>query len=82
MNAEQPMDDLTLPPLTHVGWEVDGVEPVYAYTADQMREYAKQAVEAEREACAALLESNGAACGEESLTRLVLETNAAAIRAR
>ena len=37
---------------------------------------------AEREACAALLEANGMRCGEESLSRLILETNAAAIRAR
>ena len=37
---------------------------------------------AEREACAALLEANGMQCGEESLSRLILETNAAAIRAR
>ena len=54
----QPMDDLMLPPLTHVGWEVDGVEPVYAYTADQMREYAKQAVEAERERLAKFFDAN------------------------
>lgn len=37
---------------------------------------------AERDACAALLEANGMRCGEESLSRLILETNAAAIRAR
>ena len=37
---------------------------------------------AEREVCAALLEANGMRCGEESLSRLILETNAAAIRAR
>ena len=37
---------------------------------------------AEREACAVLLEANGMRCGEESLSRLILETNAAAIRAR
>ena len=30
----------------------------------------------------ALLEANGMRCGEESLSRLILETNAAAIRAR
>ena len=33
------IDDLKLPQPTHVGWSVDGVEPVYAYTAEQMREY-------------------------------------------
>ena len=39
-------------------------------------------IAAEREACAALLEANGMRCGKESLSRLILETNAAAIRAR
>ena len=37
---------------------------------------------AEREACAALLEANAEACRPESTMRLILETNAAAIRAR
>ena len=51
----------------------------------QQRSYEREIrleVEAEREACAALLEANGMRCGEESLSRLILETNAAAIRAR
>ena len=51
----------------------------------QQRSYKREIqleVEAEREACAALLEANGMQCGEESLSRLILETNAAAIRAR
>ena len=51
----------------------------------QQRSYEREIqleVEAEREACAALLEANGMRCGEESLLRLILETNAAAIRAR
>ena len=51
----------------------------------QQRSYEREIqleVEAEREACAALLEANGMQCGEESLSRLILETNAAAIRAR
>lgn len=38
-------------------------------------------VSAERERCAKILEANAARCKEGSLTRLVLETNAAAIRA-
>ena len=49
---------------------------------DQCAEQIKAAIEDEREACAALLEANGMRCGEESLSRLILETNAAAIRAR
>ena len=32
--------------------------------------------------CAALLDANGQTCSPDGLTRLVLETNAAAIRAR
>ena len=51
----------------------------------QQRSYEREIqleVEAEREACAALLEANGMRCGKESLSRLILETNAAAIRAR
>ena len=51
----------------------------------QQRSYEREIqleVEAEREACAALLEANGMQCGEESLSRLILETNASAIRAR
>lgn len=40
------------------------------------------AIAAEREACAVLLESNAHGCREESITRLILETNAAAIRMR
>ena len=36
----------------------------------------------EERAIVALLEANGMRCGEESLSRLILETNAAAIRAR
>ena len=54
------IDDLKLPQPTHVGWSVDGVEPVYAYTADQMREAIKQAREDEREACAKVCDENAA----------------------
>lgn len=43
------MDDLMLPPLP----ESVGVHQwLPTFTSEQMREYAKQAVEAEREACA------------------------------
>ena len=47
-----------------------------------MERFAALVSAAEREACAVLLEANGMRCGEESLSRLILETNAAAIRAR
>lgn len=48
------MDDLMLPP----PWAQSETSPCKdLFTADQMREYAKKAVEAEREACAALCES-------------------------
>ena len=48
----------------------------------ELLRFAALVAAAEREACAALLEANGMRCGEESLSRLILETNAAAIRAR
>ena len=48
----------------------------------KVERFAALVAAAEREACAALLEANGMQCGEESLSRLILETNAAAIRAR
>ena len=50
--------------------------------AGQLERFAALVAAAEREACAALLEANGMRCGEESLSRLILETNASAIRAR
>ena len=60
MLGEQPMNDLMLPePAFRLKWK-DGAYYVSkpsigdtdVFTADQMREYAKKAVEAEREACA------------------------------
>lgn len=52
-------------------------------TNDASRENAiAEAVAVEREACAATLEANAERCGPESMMRLILETNAAAIRAR
>lgn len=53
--------------------------PAWVYV---MERFAALVAAAEREACAALLEANGMQCGEESLSRLILETNASAIRAR
>jgi hypothetical protein len=52
------------------------------HVVEFMARFAALVTAAEREACAALLEANGMRCGEESLSRLILETNAAAIRAR
>lgn len=61
-------------------WESRGYESIPLYTADQMREYARQAVEAEREACALLVEENAQECSGPM--GLVLQANADAIRAR
>ena len=52
------------------------------HVVEFMERFAALVTAAEREACAALLEANGMRCGEESLSRLILETNASAIRAR
>ena len=52
------------------------------HVVESMERFAALVTAAEREACAALLEANGMRCGEESLSRLILETNASAIRAR
>ena len=54
----------------------------FSLSANQLEHFAALVAAAERDACAALLEANGMRCGEESLSRLILETNAAAIRAR
>ena len=67
-------------------WTLSGYGGTWTGAMRLLEEYVKRkverAVKAEREACAALLEANGMRCGEESLSRLILETNAAAIRAR
>ena len=52
------------------------LEPLYDQAA------LDAAILAEREACAKVMEENAQRCGEESMMRLILETNAAAIRAR
>jgi hypothetical protein len=52
------------------------------HVVEFMERFAALVAAAERNACAALLEANGMRCGEESLSRLILETNASAIRAR
>jgi hypothetical protein len=67
-------------------WTLSGYGGTWAGAMRPLEEYVKRKVEkavaAERDACAALLEANGMRCGEESLSRLILETNASAIRAR
>ena len=60
----------------------DGTRTVELPHPDLLERFAALVAAAEREACAALLEANGMRCGEESLSRLILETNASAIRAR
>lgn len=45
-----------LPELPEAGYAVNNVTPIY-YTADQMREYARQAALAERERCARIAEA-------------------------
>ena len=59
-----------------------GLLPNPEVYVEDLDRFAALVAAAEREACAALLEANGMRCGEESLSRLILETNAAAIRAR
>ena len=59
-----------------------GLLPNPEVYVEDLDRFAALVTAAEREACAALLEANGMQCGEESLSRLILETNAAAIRAR
>lgn len=44
--------------------------------------FAYALIAAEREACAVLLDENAQRCSDESMMRLILETNASAIRAR
>lgn len=59
-----------------------GLLPNPEVYVEDLDRFAALVAAAERDACAALLEANGMRCGEESLSRLILETNAAAIRAR
>ena len=65
-----------------VGVYKDGTRMVEVPNPELLERFAALVAAAERDACAALLEANGMQCGEESLSRLILETNAAAIRAR
>lgn len=80
------MDDLMLPPLPVTNVIVDGLweEQYGPYTADQMREYAKMAVEAEREACAEVCDDLAFDWHKHAAGGLVGAYNAcaAAIRAR
>ena len=63
----------------------EGSEKLYVTTASTLifaRHIAKIAAEREREACATLVQANAEACDTYSTARRVLESNAAAIRAR
>jgi hypothetical protein len=80
----QPMDDLKLEP---VAWMSPGKErlefsrkdTVYGshtlplYTADQMREYAKQAVEAERGRCVGIIEAHRIPVGNSAAGEMACE---------
>lgn len=48
MTKENQMDDLMLPPKEVLDIHIPTGVKLYGYTADQMREYAKKAVEADR----------------------------------
>ena len=63
----------------------EGSEKLYVTTASTLlfaQHVAKIAAERERDACAALVQANAEACDTYSTARRVLESNAAAIRAR
>ena len=68
-----------LPPLP-TGWSFAGLDHKL-YTADQMRAYARAAVEREREACA-LIAQTPAAGEQDDITMSAKDRIAAAIRAR
>lgn len=53
-----------------------------SYATQLAREAWQESARQAMEECAVLLDENAQRCGEESITRLILETNAAAIRAR
>jgi hypothetical protein len=69
-------------PTGKADWQMVKERLTVPVTMEQIERFAALVAADEREACAALLEANGMRCGEESLSRLILETNAAAIRAR
>lgn len=50
--------------------------------ADQLERFAALVAAAEREACASIVQANAEACDTYSTARRILESNAAAIRAR
>lgn len=54
----------------------------YTFNRATLLEFARKLSAVEREACAAILDENAQRCGDESMMRLILETNAEAIRAR
>lgn len=54
---EVDMEFPKLPEKDIISYDYAGI-PIYAYTADQMQDYARQAVMMEREACAKLCDSD------------------------
>ena len=74
------MNELPTPAgLMTVTYGIDRKVKVSVFDEQQMKDYAAQAVAAEREACAALLEANAMAC-ENPIYRSLLQANAAEIR--
>jgi hypothetical protein len=60
-----------------------GSDPrLYGIYMDALLSFAKLVAEAEREACAKIVEANADACSTDSLAQMYLYSNAAAIRAR
>jgi hypothetical protein len=83
MPSADPCNDVPLSSAEIAGfmhWRGPGAYTVQAER--RIRRLVAEAVRREREACAVLLDTNGATCSEESTLRMILETNAAAIRAR
>jgi len=60
-----------------------GSDPrLYGIYMDALLSFAKLVAEAEREACAKIVEANADACSTDSLAQMYLYSNATAIRAR
>ena len=56
--------------------------PMSLWSKDGLEAEIRRAVEAEREACAKIVESNADACRSDGVAQMYLYSNAAAIRAR
>jgi len=67
------------------GFEIGSVtNSIYAPTLCEfeLKVFAKLVAEAEREACAKIVELNADACRSDDVAQMILKSNAAAIRAR